>query len=160
MVKAVTNATVIILLAKVQSLWLLDIFEEIITTEEIRREIVEGKDTPQPEKMVLNEYFSKKIILESVVELRRFGLDGGETSALSLAIEKKYTFFLSDDKKARRVAESLSLKPIGTLGVILKNVEKKKLSKEQARTLINKLVEQSYYLSTDVYKSVIELLSN
>lgn len=158
MVKAVTNATVIILLAKVQSLSLLDIFQEIITTEEVRKEIIAGKDIPECEKVILEDYFSKKIKINGVIKLRSLGLDNGETSALSLALEKKCIFFLSDDKKARRVAESLSLKPIGTLGIILKNVEKKNLTKEQARDLINRLVEHTYYLSTDVYKSVLDLL--
>lgn len=158
MVNVVTNATVLILLAKVQRLSLLDIFQDVMTTPEVKREVLAGKVIPIEEKIALEKYFLDRIQVESAVKLLHLDLERGETSALSLALEKKATLFLSDDKKARQVAQALLFKPIGTIGVILRNVKERKLTREEARILVDLLVEKAYFISTDVYQNFLQVL--
>ncbi|MBN8653075.1 MAG: DUF3368 domain-containing protein [Cytophagales bacterium] len=47
-------------------------------------------------------------------------VDLGEASALALAVETKNSVLILDDKKARKLAETLGLATTGTLGVLLK----------------------------------------
>ena len=158
MEQAITNSTVLILLAKVGRLDLLDVFKSIYTTSLIRAEILEGKELPLAEKNELQEYFTQKIKIENPKRNIFLNIGTGETSALSLCLEKKITCFLSDDKKARKAADSLSIQAVGAIGIILRNIQQRKIHKQEAKNILQKLVISSYYISTDTYAKALELI--
>jgi predicted nucleic acid-binding protein len=158
MVKAITNATVPIFLAKIGRLNLLEVYCPIITTSTVKKEILEGKKIQKKEKEDLECFFKKNIEIQDPKKTLSLNLGQGERSALSLCIEKNIPLFLSDDKGARKKAEILQLHPFGTLGIILANVEKGNMKKREAKELINTLVQHSYYISTDVYAKFLEIV--
>lgn len=158
--EAVTNSTVLILLAKINRLNLLKILNKIYTTTEIKNEVLNGKEIPLKEKSELENFFNKQVTIIDCDNLIDFDLESGENSALSLCSHIKINTFLCDDKKARQKADLLSIKSIGTLGIILINLREKRISKEEAKNILNLLVNNSYYLATDVYAKVLELISN
>ena len=160
MEEAITNATVLILLSKIGRLNLLQIYNPILTTPQIRAEVLGKKEFPIKEKTDLEQYFSDNIKIESAVHNLDLDLGYGETSALSLCIEKKIRVFLSDDKKARKTAEVLSIKVIGTLGIILENIRQNKITKQEAKKILRLLLECSYYLSAETYAKIIDLIEN
>ncbi|MBI4141667.1 hypothetical protein HY484_01955 [Candidatus Woesearchaeota archaeon] len=84
----------------------------------------------------------------------------GETSAISLCKERKTALFISDDKKARRTAEILGIKCLGTIGIILENLKQKRLTKNEAKNILKLIVLNSYYLTTDLYARVVELIEH
>ena len=54
-----------------------------------------------------------------VVEALKTQVDDGEAQAIALALELENVLLILDDKKARRVAQQLGLKVIGTIGVLI-----------------------------------------
>ena len=53
-------------------------------------------------------------------ELLELLIDKGEASAIALALETKADLIILDDWKARKVAEKLSIRITGTIGIIIK----------------------------------------
>lgn len=154
----VTNATVLISLAKVGKLNLLQIYKNILTTPQIRAEVLEKKEAPVKEKHDLEQYLSNNIKVESSVHNLNLDLGPGETSALSLCVEKKIHIFLSDDKKARKTAEILTIKVVGTIGIILENLKQDNITKQEAKKILQLLLQYSYYLSADAYAKILDLI--
>jgi len=54
-------------------------------------------------------------------------LERGEAEAIALALQKKDTLLILDDKKARGIAEALGLRLTGTIGIMVKAKEKRLL---------------------------------
>lgn len=158
MEKAVTNATVLIFLAKIGKLEFLNIFSSLYTTSAIHSEVLGAKDTPEKERKDLEEYFQRRIQIENPSKILSLDLDAGETTALSLCTEKKILFFLSDDKKARKQAEILGVSCLGTLGILLFHVQQKKITKQQAKEFLHLLLSHSFYMDTELYARMLELL--
>jgi len=65
-----------------------------------------------------------------------------------------------DDKKARRYARSLGIRPIGVLGIILENLKKGKLDKNEAKDLIHRLIDKGYYMTSELYARIRELIDS
>lgn len=159
MKQAVANATVLILLAEINKLDLLHIYNPFLTTPQIRAEVLEGRAIPVKEKNDLEQFFSRNIKVETATQNLTLDLGVGETSALSLCVEKKISIFLSDDKKARKTADTLSAKAVGTIGIILENLNQKKITKQEAKKTLQLVVLHSY-IQTDLYVSAIELIES
>ena len=154
--EAVTNSSSLIFLAKINRLDLLkNLFKNIFISKQVTKEIL---DKNKPENNIIKKELNYFIKETEVKELKYLPLDEGECSAISLCLEKNIKFFLSDDKRARNFALSLGIEPIGTLGVLLKNVKNRKIEKEECKILLNKLLESGLYLSNEVYSNVLKLI--
>ncbi len=156
MEKVVTNTTVLIFLSKIRRLDLLNIFKSIETTEDVQKEIFEGKEISEEEKNGFKEFFKRKVKIKEVYTKMTLDLGKGEESAINLCIEKNIPYFLSDDKKARNTAELFSIKSIGSLGIILLNLKEKKIKKKEAKDLVKLLIKHSYYISIELYESILQ----
>ena len=77
-------------------------------------------------------------------------LHGGEAEALSLVLEIKPDWFLTDDAAARLMAESVGLEAHGSLGVVLWAVANKLVGKADAETNLNGLEKSSLWMSRRV----------
>ena len=118
--KVVSNSTCIIALLRVGRLTLLkDLFDRILIPEEVYREIyVNGKEGfVELEKVDLFEI--KKIKNRRFFNLLRGLIDDGEAASIILAIEEDAGLIILDDKDARKIAEKLGLKVMGTAGILL-----------------------------------------
>ncbi len=56
----------------------------------------------------------------AVVATLKTQIDDGEAEAIALAMELGDVFIIENDKNARRIAQKLSLKVIGTVGMLLR----------------------------------------
>lgn len=72
----------------------------------------------------------------------------------------KKTFEYSDDKKARKHAEILGVSCLGILGILLLNVQQKIITKQQAKEILHLLLSHSFYMNTELYARMLELLEN
>ena len=87
------------------------VYGQIITTPEIAAEFGE----PLPEWVEIAEVKDK--YRQTILELQ---IDKGESSAIALALETPDSVVISDDYKARKIAERLGVTFTGTIGVIIK----------------------------------------
>lgn len=70
--------------------------------------------------VVLPEWIEQRALLQNTAMLvMKASLGQGESEAISLALETNARLLILDDRPARRLAHSLSLPVIGTLGVLL-----------------------------------------
>ncbi len=87
--------------------------------------------------------------------LGRLGLSlgAGEREAIGLSLEIAASRLLVDDKAARRLAKSLQLPVIGTLGLLL--AAKRRGFLPTVRPCLEALQDASFYLTPDLYARIL-----
>jgi predicted nucleic acid-binding protein len=118
----VSNAGPLITLAKIQRSELLkDLFDHIVIPRAVYDEVVlRGAGEPGAEETRNAGWIETRSPLDELsVAVLRESLGAGESEAIVLAQELGVDLLLLDDALARRKAERLGLKAIGTLGVLL-----------------------------------------
>lgn len=117
----IADSSVIIAFQAVDRLDVLhSIFGEVIIPHAVYQEVfaIEKKKAPAFIKVV-------KLKNREVFNTLFLQLGAGESEVIALALEKKTDKVAIDDKLARRTAEKLGLKIIGTVGILLLAKEKK-----------------------------------
>jgi predicted nucleic acid-binding protein len=133
-----------------EQIGLLNLFEKLFASTVVPPAVVRetaptvnlpGWITIQP----LNQPISPQILQAS--------LGAGETEAISLALEIKPDLIVLDDRSARRLAQSLNLKVIGILGVLLD--AKKKAHLTEVRSNLDNLINFGFRVSPQIYNQVL-----
>jgi len=97
----------------------------------------------------------QRVNTPNLVRTLQTQLDFGESEAIALALEKDNTTLILDDKKARRIAEELGVKIIGTIGILLK--AKKASHIKQVKPLLDQLNDVDFRISDSLYRKALEL---
>ncbi|MGQ9627379.1 MAG: DUF3368 domain-containing protein, partial [Anaerolineae bacterium] len=110
----VANSSPLIAFERVEQLNLLPILiSRLYIPPAVRREVFGSKPLPEwVEEKALSQPLASKIMAAR--------LGAGEREAIALALELKATRLIIDDLSARRLATSLGLEVIGTLGLLLR----------------------------------------
>lgn len=82
-------------------------------------------------------------------------LQGGEAEAIVLATEVRAEAIVLDDRKARHIARELGLRPIGTVGLILR--AKQRGIMPACKPLLDALVAAGFRLSESLYQEALRL---
>jgi len=155
---AVTNTNTLIFIAKLNLFHLAkNMFSEILITKQIIEELFRKES---PENSIVKkelENFLKEVKVKKVKELP-LGL--GEASAISYCLENKIKTFLSDDKRARTIAESFDIKTNGTLSILFWNLERKKINKEECKELIERLIKIGFYIDPELLSEVMREINS
>ncbi len=107
----ISDTSCLIALSKINQLELLkSLFSQIIITKEVFTEY----GSPLPDWIMIFEV--KNAQKRAELEDR---LDKGEASSIALALEIENTTLIIDEIKGRKIAQSLNIDIIGTIGVIL-----------------------------------------
>lgn len=150
----VSNTSPIIFLAKLRKLNLLfKCFGVITIPKEVYNELY-------AKNSVELEYINSWKTYFDIVALRNnlnLGLDPGETAAISLAVEKKAELILLDDHSAKIAVESLKLKSLGTLGVLLFFLKKRLINLQEFKAFLNMLINNNFRISIEVYNEALTL---
>lgn len=152
----ISNSTPIICLAKINQLELLKkLFNKIIIPQVVKEEIlIQGKPGFLTITKAIDEGW---ILIENPKNDYVFGIGKGENAAINLAKEKQDTIIL-DDSYAIKIANSFNIKNFRTTKIIFLALEKNLISKKDAKFLINKSVQNGYYIKPDIYSKIVEFL--
>lgn len=162
--KVASNSGPLIHLAQINKLHVLDLFGEIVISNEVLEEVIkEGRIGSDSIKEIKNlkiirlsdeaKDFSQKIRL-------KYEIDLGEATALALAIQEKIAVFITDDLDARETGKFFGLEVHGTIGIILRAFREKIISKEEAIDCIKELKAKStIYLTDRLIEHVLKELS-
>ncbi len=156
----VINATPLIYLAKINMLHLLKKkFKTVLISHEVWGEVVDrGKLEGYPDAYLVEEAIKDGWI--RVEEINRgeaskvakaFKIHTGEAETLLLA-KKKNIPILLDQTHARETAKVLKLHPRGTIYILRLAYRNQLISKEEYLKTIDKLVENNFRISIEVYK--------
>lgn len=121
------------------------VYGQIVTTPEIVAEFGE----PLPEWVEIAEVKDK--YRQTILELQ---IDKGESSAIALALETPDSVVISDDYKARKIAERLGVTFTGTIGVIIKA----KLNGiiPSVKPIIEKIKQTDFRLSAEIESQALK----
>lgn len=152
----ICNSTPVILLSKINQLRILkETFGSIIIPESVKNEIlIENKPGFIIIKKAIEDNWIKIVNTKNKLNLN---LGNGEVDAISLAKEKKDTLII-DDSYAIKAARTYGINTIRTTTVVFIALKKKIINKKQAIELINKLIEEGYYIKPKEYSVILNKL--
>ena len=143
---AVTNSTCLIGLERIERLDILpQVFDTVFAPPAVAKEVQASVDWLRVQA-VANPY---------VVTALRTQMDEGEAEAIALALELSDVLLILDDKKARRVAQQMGMKVIGTVGMLLR--AKRQGIIAEVKPLFIKLTEVNFRLSQGIIQEALRL---
>ncbi|MFM9836770.1 MAG: DUF3368 domain-containing protein [Cyclobacteriaceae bacterium] len=93
-----------------------ELFDEVKIPEAVWHEITYDKTKPDYSKLF--DFFKHKTVLIKGFNDLAFIMDYGESESVILYKELNADFLLIDDRKARKIAESLAINCIGLIGIL------------------------------------------
>lgn len=158
-VTAVFNSSPLIFLDKLGYLnKSLRLFHMVIIPKKVVDEIYAKDDEVKQHIIGLrnqeNTIFGLETNLVKLYEALTERLGKGEAEAISLAIEKNADLVILDDYAARRIAMELGLEVKGTLGIVKKLIEDKKVDIQDADKFYEKLVEIGFRVKRRIFDNI------
>lgn len=162
----ITDATVLIYLAKLGDLDYLDeLFEGANVSEVVYEEVVtRGHEEQYADALPIKEatdQFLDVRTLPDETEARAdeiqesSGLERGECTAIALA-EKENARCLTDDHAARKTAESLGVEVGGTIYVLLQALDCEQISFEKYESKLDDLTDNGFRMSASLYRKAVQ----
>lgn len=144
--RAVTNSTCLIGLERIERLDILpQVFNTVFAPPAVAKEV----------RTSLDWLKVQAVANPSVVIALRTQMDEGEAEAIALALELENVLLILDDKKARRVAQQMRMKVIGTVGMLLKAKRQGVIA--EVKPLLLKLTEADFRISQGIIQEALRL---
>lgn len=142
----VSNSSAIIALDRIGQLDLLsELFAQLIVPPAVVREVA---------PIQLPDWVTEQRLAQPVgPHVLRAALGDGESEAISLAVELQARWIILDDRAARRLAQSLGLPVIGTLGLLL--AAKRRGLLAAVRPSLDALVRYGFHVASELYGRVL-----
>lgn len=123
----------------------------------VREELLIPPISPAEEAALLE--FLKSCQIVAVTKPTHFAaaLSKADNEVLTLAVRRKANFIFTDDRLLRQLALVEGIRPMGTLGILLRSLEKGFLTKSKTRQWIETLVQQHQFrISIEVYDATLQ----
>lgn len=157
--KAVSNTGPILHLTELNSIQILKMFSDVFIPAEVFKELSKFS-IPVPNFITIKKLNKSSKDMVKILT-NKFNLDFGEAHAISLMLQEKTDYFLTDDLDARMAANSLNLEVHGTVGVILRAFKNKMLSKQEAIEIVNRLQQSSsLFITQDLINDIIKSINS
>ena len=156
--KIVSNSSVLISLSSIGRLSILkNNFEKIFIPHAVWDEVViHGKGEPGAGKVRNANWIEiKKVKNTNLISALNETLDLGEAEAIALSLELSADLILLDEKDARLISVKYGIKPLGTVGILIR--EKRKGRIVSLRKELDRLInEGNFRISTDIYNLALK----
>ncbi|MCX6768011.1 MAG: hypothetical protein NTY90_04780 [Candidatus Micrarchaeota archaeon] len=140
-------------------------YSRVIVPQAVFANVVEaGRGLGKPhvvdlEKDFAKGFFERKSAPRGVSEaLVAEGLGAGEAEAVALAKEVEADELLVDEKPARKIAVRLGIHSMPLAALIIAGAQKKAVSRENAKKMLEELLAKNYRISAAHYISIIEMV--
>ena len=136
----ISDTSCFIVLSKIGQLELLQqLFGNVVTTPEIAEEF--GETLPGWVEIVAVKDKYKQRLFE-------IQIDKGESSAMALSLETENSLLIIDDYKARKLAKTLNIDYIGTIGILILAKHKDIIS--SIKPILEKIKETNFRISVEL----------
>ncbi len=144
--QAVTNSTCLIGLERIGQLNLLpQVFSSVFAPPTVVAEV----SSP------LSWLRVQAVQNTAVIATLRTQMDAGEAETIALAMELGDVILILDDKKARRVAQQIGLKVIGTVGMLLRAKRQGVIA--EIKPFLTALVQADFRISDAIIREALRL---
>lgn len=154
----VADASPLIFLAKIRQLELIHkLLGKDIRLPTLIRDEVLAPNVDAAEQRVL-ESFLATCKIKSVLQPRHFAsaMSRADDAALTLAIRESADTLLCDEKVTRMMAETEGIRPLGTLGILLRAMRQQLISSSEAKRLLDTLIQpHGFRISIEVYRAAL-----
>lgn len=155
--KIVCNSSPIIglsIICRLDLLW--QLFDEVIISEAVYNDNIKNETgIVELEKAIIQKnIFVYKVKNNGLVQQLYGKLHYGEIETIVAAKELNIKYVVIDEKAARNLAEAMSLKPIGIVGVLL--LAKKKNKINEIKPYLDILVSRKFRISNKIYKLALQ----
>lgn len=151
---AVLDTGPLIHLGQIDFLKVLRVFQGILLSEDVVRELGDTSYLQVNCKVVRLEGRAKDL---SKLIMNQYALGAGESTSIALARQENVRLVFTDDLEAREVASAHGLEPHGTLAIVTRAYREKVIGKAEAVNCIDKLHRDStLYLTTDLVQWAID----
>jgi len=153
--KAFFNTSPIIFLEKlgIMDTILPKLWDEIFLTGAVVKEINDSG-------IIDRSYFRQYQVRDKIAVLAMpQALHAGETETIIGAIETGVNYIVLDDSKARKKADSLGIKTLGTLGVLVVARMKKIITSNDAVKYLQELRKNSFWIEEKFYQQILRQLN-
>ena len=153
---AIADSGPLICLARIGRIELLPrLFSKIFVPPEVWNEVtVRGQSHPGAYEVSQATWFTIQAPDSQLVRPLSILVDAGEAEAIALAQTTPDCIILLDDSRARKIAERLNIKQIGTIGLLLR--AKRSGLIEKIRPHIDALVENGIYIRQELVDAVLD----
>ena len=153
---AVADSGPLICLARINQLELLPrLFAKILVPPEVWDEVtVRGQGHPGAYEVSQVTWITIQAPDPQLVKPLSILVDAGEAQAIALAQTTADCTILLDDARARKVAQRIGIKQIGTIGLLLR--AKRRGLIEKIRPQIDGLVENGIYIRKELIDAVLK----
>jgi predicted nucleic acid-binding protein len=157
--EAVTNAGPLIHLSEIGQLQLFRIFNDVHVPDEVWQETVGCGRVSEANLQSLGRVRRHTLLPEEVAsftQLHRLeALHEGERQCLCLCLRLGAVLFLTDDLAARAAGRSVSVTPVGSLGIVARAYRLGQITLEEAEQAIGSLYDVSTLFVT---RAIVELV--
>jgi predicted nucleic acid-binding protein len=144
--QAVTNSTCLIGLERIGQLDLLpQVFSTVFAPPTVAAEV----------RSPLSWLTVQAVQNLAVVATLRTQMDAGEAEAIALAMELGDVILILDDKKARRVAQQIGLRVIGTVGMLLRAKRQGVIA--EIKPLLTALIQADFRITDAIIREALRL---
>ena len=144
--QAVTNSTCLIGLERIGRLDLLpQVFDTVFAPPTVVAEV----------RSPLTWLTVQTVENSAFVAALKTQMDEGEAEAIALAVELDNVILILDDKKARRVAQQIGLKVIGTVGMLLRAKNQGVIT--EIKPLLTELVQVDFRITNAIIQEALRL---
>ena len=157
----VADASPLIFLVKVRRLDLVSLVlgPDIRVPKSVRDEVL-APPTDPVEAALLTDFLAHCRV-EAVSQVRRFAsaMSVADNEALTLAVRSRADILLCDDRVVRLMAEAEGIRPLGTLGFLLRAMREARITLAETRKSVDALVSShGFRIGTDLYVTILRAI--
>ena len=153
--KVVSDSSCIIVLSQLEKIDILKkLFSEIYIPEAVFRELMVKAPRAESERRFIEITKTASVKDSFAVMTLQTDLGKGESECIVLAKEIHADFVILDDKDARKKAEFLGLRVIGTLGILV--MAHKKGIIQNVKGVIDRMREKNFWIEENLYRRILQ----
>ena len=128
------------------------LFDDVKIPQAVWNEIT--YDTSKPDYSIIYDFFKDKTCQITGLNELTFVMDSGESESVILYKELNADFLLIDDRKSRKIAESMNINCIGLIGLL--SIAKDKGLIERLKPLFEKFFTNKRYYSKELLNAILQ----
>lgn len=150
--KFVVDSCSIILLAKASVLERWSELQDVVVTEAVYTEVLQGKDKMFTDALILEKLYGQKRIHftqanQKIVKkiMEDFHMGRGEASTIAVSLTEKKVVTVTDNRQGRKAAMINNLPLVGSIEIIVNLYKTKKINYEKAVHALKILNEEGWF---------------